>query len=96
MNKARFGGQERESLLHCNNYHFYRPTGITFVVPASDVLVSTPEIGEIASFSYERHTREDTPESPKIFRIRTDVSWGEVVNNARKEKQYLNGKIIPH
>eukprot|EP00026_Physarum_polycephalum_P002735 Phypoly_transcript_02743.p1 GENE.Phypoly_transcript_02743~~Phypoly_transcript_02743.p1 ORF type:complete len:836 (+),score=105.65 Phypoly_transcript_02743:77-2584(+) len=67
------------------------PNGKTFTVPSSDVLISTPQIGEIVSFSYERHTREeDTPAEPKVFRVRTDVSWREVVTNASKEKQYLN------
>jgi hypothetical protein len=60
-------------------------------VPAENVFVPTLGIGDIVSFSYECHARRDIPVNPKIYRIRTDVSWEEVVCNSAKEKTFLNG-----
>lgn len=33
------------------------------------------------------------PFRPIIYRIRTDVSWGEVVQNSLEESKYLNGVL---
>jgi hypothetical protein len=46
----------------------------------------------VVTFSYESNARRDVPISPKIYRIRTDLSWREVVENAAAEKKFLNGK----
>jgi hypothetical protein len=73
------------------NLFIFRPNGTTFVVPAHDVLIPPPAIGDVVTFSYESHARRDLPVNPKIFRIRTDVTWEEVVYNSSLERQYLNG-----
>ena len=43
------------------------------------------------TISYEVHARREVPVSPSIHRIRTDVSWEDVVLNYRKDNNYLNG-----
>lgn len=48
-------------------------------------------IGEIVSFTFEKHRLLDIPSHPKVFRVRSDVSWEDVIYNSKKEKKYLNG-----
>lgn len=87
---------------NCIIYHLYycffyiliilwRPNGKTFIVPPQDVLIPTPTKGEIVTFSYESYARRDLPVNPRIFRIRTDVSWDDVIRNLSNEKKFLNG-----
>lgn len=57
-------------------------------------MIPTPETGEIVTFSYEKSFQKDIPSNPKIFRVRSDISWEDVVYNARKEKKYLNGNNL--
>lgn len=73
------------------NIFFYRPSGKTFEVAADDVLISTPSMGDIISFSFESNSRRELPVNPKIFRVRDDLSWSDVVSNFQKDRQYLNG-----
>lgn len=71
---------------------FRRPDGITFAVPASDIHTPVPpESGDIVSFSCENHARSEVPVNPKIYRIRQDLTWPEVVRNEAEESKYLNG-----
>jgi hypothetical protein len=51
-------------------------------VPNEDILTSIPRVGDVVSFSYERHARKEEPYNPKIFRIRTDVLWEDLVPNS--------------
>lgn len=53
-------------------------------------MIATPSIGDIVSFSYENY-RNGIPVNPKIFRVRTDLSWENVVHNSNFEKPQLNG-----
>jgi hypothetical protein len=57
--------------------------------------VPLPHSGDIASISYDYLTlRNKIPQNAKIFRIRTDLSWGEVVrNSAKAEQKILNGIV---
>lgn len=50
-----------------------------------------PQTGEVVTFSYDTMARRDIPTSPRIFRIRKDVSWEEVVQNYSREKKTLTG-----
>jgi hypothetical protein len=70
---------------------WHRPNEQTIVVPPEDVHISTPNSGDVVSFSYVSQARRDKPVDPKIFRIRTDVSWEDVVLNYNKERKFLNG-----
>ena len=64
------------------------------MVPQEDVLIPTPSVGEIVSFSFESHARRDVPVRPKIYRIRTDVSWEDISWNLAHESRSLNGMMI--
>jgi hypothetical protein len=76
----------------CNKFQ-YRPNGVTFVVPPEDVLIAKPAVGDVVSFSFESHNRRDVPVGPKIYRIRTDVSWEDLVRNTLKDNKSLNGTL---
>eukprot|EP00026_Physarum_polycephalum_P001342 Phypoly_transcript_01343.p1 GENE.Phypoly_transcript_01343~~Phypoly_transcript_01343.p1 ORF type:complete len:974 (+),score=101.70 Phypoly_transcript_01343:154-3075(+) len=43
--------------------------------------------GDIATFTYENYSRYAIPINPKIYRIRDDVTWEEVVYNFHKDMQ---------
>ena len=45
------------------------------MVPNVDVKIPTPSVGDIVSFSYESRARTEVPVNPKIYRIRSDISW---------------------
>lgn len=68
-----------------------RPNGKIFSVPTSSVFIPTLHVGDIVTFSYENHARRDLPVNPKIYRIRTDLDWQEVINNFKKEETFLSG-----
>ena len=61
-------------------------------MPPEDVFIPTPTVGEIVSFSYESNARRELPQSPKIFSVRTDLEWDDVVRNFYTEQRLLNGK----
>jgi hypothetical protein len=62
------------------------------IVPPTSVLIPTPNVGDVVTFSYEIHARRELPVNPEIYRVRTDVSWEEVILNSLKEKKFRNGK----
>lgn len=61
-------------------------------MPSHSVLISAPKIGDIVSFSYEIHARRDLPVSPKVYRVRTDVTWEDLVLGEFREKKLLTGE----
>jgi hypothetical protein len=63
----------------------FRPEGITFVVEPDSVLIPTPRVGAVVSFSYETQARREEPVAPAIFRVRSDVSWEDVLVCAARE-----------
>lgn len=63
-------------------------------MPPESVYIPTPKVGEIVTFSYEMNSRRDMPINPKIYRVRTDVVWDDMVLSAAREKQSLGGIII--
>lgn len=67
----------------------FRPNGNIMEIPPSSVLISMPKLGDIVTFSFEAKTRREIPTNPKIFRIRTDLVWNDVVNGYLREN-YLN------
>eukprot|EP00026_Physarum_polycephalum_P001631 Phypoly_transcript_01633.p1 GENE.Phypoly_transcript_01633~~Phypoly_transcript_01633.p1 ORF type:complete len:1064 (+),score=132.57 Phypoly_transcript_01633:31-3192(+) len=67
------------------------PNGVIFEVPLADVHVPAA-VGDVVTFSYESWARRELPVGPKIYRIRTDLSWDEVVQTSMVEKQHLNEK----
>jgi len=71
------------------------PHGQTFNVTAPSILLpSPPPVGAIVSFSFDNAARRDVPVNPKVYRVRRDVAWEEVVQNALRDKhlQQFQGK----
>ena len=71
---------------------YFRPNGVNFEVRGSDVHIPTPDVGDVVTFSYESWARRELPVGPKIYRVRIDLSWDDVMQSAVQEKQHLNGK----
>lgn len=58
-----------------------------------------PKRGDIVSFSYDNFSQRSLPVNPKILRIRTDVTWENVVQDflihekaSSDSSLFLNGK----
>ena len=47
--------------------------------------------GDIVTYSYEVHARSEVPVNPTITRIRTDVTWKDVMMSFASEEKFLNG-----
>lgn len=91
----------------CVNYHVVdlgcRAEGKVFQVPFQDVHIPLPQPGDVVTLSYEPNARSwsrsksstvrggEGSSGPKIFRVRTDITWIEVLLNSHKERKYLNG-----
>ena len=45
------------------------------------------------TFSYDATSRREVPTNPKIFRVRTDIGWDEMVHSYFKERQTLGGMM---
>jgi hypothetical protein len=76
---------------------FIRPNNKTFHAPKPD-FHPLPKVGEVVMFTYENSTVNQLPVKPKVYRVRTDVSWGDVVRKAaqdREQKQF-NGTSPAH
>ena len=71
-----------------------RPNGKTFSVPPHDMLIPTPQIGDIVSFTFENNARVDIPVHPRVFRRREDLDWEEVVQSSLAERKFLNGALF--
>eukprot|EP00026_Physarum_polycephalum_P003063 Phypoly_transcript_03072.p1 GENE.Phypoly_transcript_03072~~Phypoly_transcript_03072.p1 ORF type:complete len:815 (+),score=91.36 Phypoly_transcript_03072:101-2545(+) len=66
------------------------PSGKVVVVPPANVEIPSPEIGAIVTFSYEKHSQKDILQNPKIYRLRHDLSWQDVLRNSHKDRRYLS------
>eukprot|EP00026_Physarum_polycephalum_P002403 Phypoly_transcript_02409.p1 GENE.Phypoly_transcript_02409~~Phypoly_transcript_02409.p1 ORF type:complete len:900 (+),score=140.14 Phypoly_transcript_02409:101-2800(+) len=53
-------------------------------------LNSKAKRGDIVTFSFDNYSRGLVPISPKVFRIRTDITWEDVLQNDVGEKLLLN------
>jgi hypothetical protein len=63
-------------------------------VQSADVRIPKPSIGDVVTFSFDNYARRDLPVNPKIYRVRTDISWDDVIHNYAKEKHYVSGMIV--
>jgi hypothetical protein len=79
------------SLKHSFTFILFSPEGQEFSIPTEDVRIRTPAVGDVVSFTFESYARRDVPARPTIYRIRTDVSWEDVVHNFYQETKYLHG-----
>lgn len=53
--------------------------------------VSKVKVGEIVSIEYESNYRRIIPARCRVFRIRSDLVWADVLRNNAAEKKFLNG-----
>lgn len=67
----------------------HRPDGKTFSVPSENLHIPSPKIGDVVTFSYESNIRRDVPFQPKIYKIRHDILWEEVIHSSLKENMHL-------
>lgn len=74
------------------NNILFRPNGDTFFMDMKQSKVPVKR-GDIVTMAYEQYTRSLTPVNPSIIRVRTDLSWKEVVNGTPSQIQ-LNGKMM--
>ena len=77
---------------HTLTLQFHRPSGLIFSVSRQNVLVPRITIGDVATFSYENFAKKSEFVNPTIFRIRTDVTWPEVVYNSRESQTWSKVK----
>lgn len=53
------------------------------------------QLGDIVTFSYEKNARREVPGNAKIYRVRHDLDWNEVLLSDTKKKEiFLNGIIF--
>ena len=64
----------------------FRPNGIIFTVPSENVYINNLVTGDVVTFSSENQAERHVPLHPKITRLRTDVSWKDVVSQFHRDK----------
>lgn len=57
-----------------------RPSGLIFSVNESEVEIE-PVVGNVVSFSYSYLLPSGNPVEPKVYRIREDVEWSDVLED---------------
>ena len=82
-------------LLHVPLSLFYRPDSRTLTVHMSNVqLSSSLQRGDIVSFSYEKLSKTSLPVDPKIYKIRRDISWTDVIQSSKAQEP--NSMLLHH
>eukprot|EP00026_Physarum_polycephalum_P001627 Phypoly_transcript_01629.p1 GENE.Phypoly_transcript_01629~~Phypoly_transcript_01629.p1 ORF type:complete len:1030 (-),score=139.53 Phypoly_transcript_01629:75-3164(-) len=71
-----------------NGVHLRMINGAVISVPLENVLTKLPSVGDVVTFCFESFKRRSEPENPRIIRIRTDVSWQDLVRDSP-------GKSVP-
>jgi len=73
----------------------YRPNGVRFVAPAgtSEFLKRwDPIIGDIVSFKHHGFMfATQKPKSPMLFRVRSDLTWDQVLDHWKQQKPSISG-----
>lgn len=70
------------------NYSLQMPHGKQFDVDKSNVKSLMPLVGDVVTFSFVGFSNF-MPTKPAIEKIRTDISWGDVLRESSKVQ--LNG-----
>eukprot|EP00026_Physarum_polycephalum_P003756 Phypoly_transcript_03770.p1 GENE.Phypoly_transcript_03770~~Phypoly_transcript_03770.p1 ORF type:complete len:759 (+),score=109.95 Phypoly_transcript_03770:66-2279(+) len=70
------------------------PNGKSLLVPAYNIELSElVKPGDVVSFNFETYTSNNVPTNPKIYRIRKDVVWEDILEDATQlqpQPQELN------
>lgn len=70
---------------------YNRVDGTRMTVATENIKLGTsPKRGDIVSFSYDNFSKSSIPVNPQIYRIRTDITWEDIINNDSNNSQ-LNG-----
>ena len=63
-------------------------------MPATHIHVPLPDVGAIVSFFYESYSRNrDVPVHPQVYRVRSDLSWQDVIKSTTEEEKYEDGML---
>ena len=65
-----------------------RPNGNSIIVAPHNILTNA-QVGKIVSFSYGNP--KELSIDPKLYRVRDDISWEEVVNSYYQDYKHRNG-----
>jgi hypothetical protein len=87
--------QNGRSRYYLNFFFFYlniRASGQSIKVAAQNVQI-TPAVGDIVTFSYERQPRPELPVNAKIYCIRRDLEWFDVVNQYQRDKVFVDSML---
>ena len=60
-------------------------------MPPSNVAISPPALGDIVSFSFANRLPNESIVGPTIIRVRTDLTWQDVIGSAAKQRQFMEG-----
>ena len=75
-----------------------RPNGVKFLAPAGTtefVRRWNPKIGDIVSFKYRGFLLgSKKPILPTLYRLRTDLTWDDVVNNWKDKAPAVTGNTF--
>jgi hypothetical protein len=75
-----------------------RPNGIRFIAPAGTtefVRRWNPQPGDIVSFKHRGYLLStNKPKLPTLTRMRTDMTWEDVMNNWKEQKHNNSGEIL--
>jgi hypothetical protein len=72
----------------------FRANGDNITVPAHNVEIATPKIGDVVTCVFESNSqRKMTDLNVEIVKCRKDISWEDVVHNYHKLQNHLNGKL---
>ena len=58
--------------------------------PEDYTLEREPLEGDVVSFSYDHQARIEIPTNPKVYRIRDDLTWQDVLESI-PSSQFING-----
>lgn len=74
----------------------HRPRGDVFSVPFQNLQIREEkvQVGDIVSFSYDSFSRRSIPINVKIFRIRKDLEWEQVIESYRKDSTSKLNSIL--
>jgi len=76
--------RDNEALVIARNGHKYTcrlENSQFFYAEAEDNVRNEIQMGDVISYQSTNHTPDGIPVHPKIYRVRHELNWGDVVNN---------------
>jgi len=79
------------------SFHSFRPNGVTFTAAAGTTEFAkrwNPQPGDIISFKHHGYLlASQKPKFPTLYRLRSDITWDDVVHNWKEQKSTPNGNL---